>query len=105
MEHPEQRLAGAADAQNRQHYVLLEAKLEPMHSSPSASPSAGQRLLAALPAGAFVNKPQEIDRFLVRVWPDGTLYFKGSRERVEEFLRLCTAAGIRVHVDHISLCG
>lgn len=64
-----------------------------------------QRLLPALPAGEFVNKPQEIDRFVVRVWPDGSLYFKGSRERIDEFLRLCTEEGLDVQVDHISLCG
>jgi hypothetical protein len=64
-----------------------------------------QRLIPALPAGEFVNKPEEIDRFVVRVWPDGKLYFKGSRERISEFLRLCTGAGLEVQVDHISLCG
>lgn len=64
-----------------------------------------QRLLPALPAGEYVHKPQEIDRFVVRVWPDGKLYFKGSRERIDEFLRLCMEEGLEVQVDHISLCG
>jgi hypothetical protein len=64
-----------------------------------------ERLLAVLPTAEFVDKPVEIDRFLVRVWPDGTMYFKGSRERIEEFLRLCTEVGISVRVEHISLCG
>ena len=63
------------------------------------------RLVAALPKGEFVNKPEEIDRFLVRLWPDGRLYFKGSRERIEEFLRLCAETGIDVQVEYISLCG
>jgi hypothetical protein len=70
-----------------------------------ATEQTAHRLLPALPAGKFINKPSEIDRFLVRIWPDGTLYFKGSRERVEEFLRTCDSMGIRIHVNHISLCG
>lgn len=64
-----------------------------------------ERLLPALPAGEFVNKPEEIDRFIVRVWPDGRIYFKGTRERIDEFLRLCSEDGIEVNVDHVSLCG
>jgi hypothetical protein len=79
-------------------YIAFEAKIE-------AIEQVTHRLLPALPTGKFINKPQEIDRFLVRIWPDGTLYFKGSRERVEEFLRLCDAMGVQVRVDHISLCG
>jgi len=66
---------------------------------------ASSRLLPALPEGEFVNKPEEIDRFMVRLWPDGSLYFKGSRERIDEFLRLCLEMGLDVQVDHISLCG
>ena len=64
-----------------------------------------ERLLPALPAGDFVNKPEEIDRFIVRVWPDGRLYFKGTRERIDEFLRLCGEEGVEINVDYISLCG
>lgn len=68
-------------------------------------PEQGARLLPALPAGEFVDKPEEIDRFLLHVWPDGTVQFKSSRARIEEFLRLCAAEGLTMHVDHISLCG
>jgi hypothetical protein len=64
-----------------------------------------ERLIPALPPGDFVNKPEEIDRFIVRVWPDGTLYFKGTRPRIDEFLCLCAEEGLEVQVDHISLCG
>ncbi len=64
-----------------------------------------QRLIPVLPPGDFVNKPEEIDRFTVRLWPDGTLYFKGTRERIDEFLRLCAEAGIEVRIDQVSLCG
>lgn len=64
-----------------------------------------ERLVPALPAGDFVNKPEEIDRFIVRVWPDGTISFKGTRPRIDEFLRLCSEAGLELCVDHISLCG
>lgn len=67
--------------------------------------STHQSLLPDLPAREFVEQPAEIDRFLVRVWPDGRLYFKGSRERIDEFLALCKQAGLHVQVDHISLCG
>ncbi len=63
------------------------------------------RLLPALEPGDFVEKPEEIDRFMVRLWPDGTLYFKGSRGRIEEFLRLCAEEGLDVQVGHIALCG
>ncbi len=64
-----------------------------------------KRLIPALPQGDFVDKPEEIDRFIVRVWPDGTLFFKGNRTRIEEFLALCSEAGLKVQVDHVSLCG
>lgn len=81
----------------KQH-IVLDGAIE-------ATEQAAHRLLPALPAGKFINKPPEIDRFLVRIWPDGTLYFKGSRERVVEFLHTCNLMGIRVRVNHISLCG
>jgi hypothetical protein len=67
--------------------------------------STNQIQLPDLPSSEFVQQPAEIDRFLVRVWPDGRLYFKGSRERIDEFLDLCKQAGLHVQVDHISLCG
>ncbi len=63
------------------------------------------RLISALPPGAFVDQPEEIDRLLVRVWPDGRLYFKGSRVRLEEFLALCRSMGLDIQVDYLSLCG
>ncbi len=66
-----------------------------------------KQLIPALPVSDldFVDKPEEIDRFIVRIWPDGTLFCKGSRPRIEEFLRLCTDAGLTIDVDHIALCG
>ena len=64
-----------------------------------------QRLIPALPEGEFVDKPEEIDRFIIRLWPDGTLFFKGNRARIDEFLKLCEEAGLAVDIDHISLCG
>jgi hypothetical protein len=63
------------------------------------------RLIPMLPEGDFINKPEEIDRFVVQVWPDGTIFFKGGRTRIEEFLRLCAEEGLTIHVDHVSLCG
>jgi hypothetical protein len=63
------------------------------------------RLIPALPAGPFMEKPAEIDRFLVHIWDDGSISFKGSRERIEEFLALCAEVGLEMHVKHLSLCG
>jgi hypothetical protein len=80
----------------------MEQSIELEESIHATKPGAA-RLLPALPAGSFINKPGEIDRFLVRIRPDGTLYFKGSRERIAEFLQLCEAVGVQVHVRHISL--
>ena len=76
-----------------------------MESKAMQIPDNAQRLIPALPPGDFVDPPEEIDRFLVRIWPDGTLYFKGSRARIEEFLRECAEVGLEVKVNHISLCG
>ncbi|HEY0754317.1 MAG TPA: hypothetical protein VGD98_10175 [Ktedonobacteraceae bacterium] len=63
------------------------------------------RLIPALPPGEFVDQPQEIDRFLVQLWPDGRLYFKGSRARIEEFLQTCQENDLAIEVDYVSLCG
>ncbi|MGH2517594.1 MAG: hypothetical protein ACRDHP_18240 [Ktedonobacterales bacterium] len=64
-----------------------------------------ERLIPALPPGDFVLHPDEIDRFVARLLPDGTIYFKGTRERIDEFLMACADLGLVVHVDYISLCG
>lgn len=64
-----------------------------------------KRLIPALPAGDFVELPEEIDRFLIRLCPDGTIYFKGNEQRIEDFLHMCQQAGLTVHLDHIALCG
>lgn len=66
---------------------------------------AGQPLIPLLPEGDFVTEPEERDRFLVRLWPDGTVSFTGSRPRIAEFLQLCAQAGLEIRVDHISRCG
>jgi hypothetical protein len=63
------------------------------------------RLIPALPEGAFVAKPDEIDRFVVRVLPDGSLYFKGSRARIDDFIAACNEVGLELHISHIALCG
>jgi hypothetical protein len=63
------------------------------------------RLIPALPDGPFMEKPAEIDRFLVHVWDDGHISFKGSRARIEEFLALCAEVGLEMQVKHLSLCG
>jgi len=69
------------------------------------TPDPVQRLIPVLSPGTFVEEPEEIDRFIVRLWPDGTIYFKGNRARIEQFLQGCAEAGIKVHVNYISLCG
>lgn len=70
-----------------------------------SSPDNSRRIIAELSPGDFVKKPEEIDRLVVRLWPDGTIYFKGTRTRIDEFLRLCAEVGIDISVDYISLCG
>ena len=62
-------------------------------------------LVAALPEVDLIDPPEEIDRMIVRLWPDGRVTFKGPRRRVDEFLRRCAEVGLRVDVDHVSLCG
>lgn len=63
------------------------------------------RLIPALPPGEFVLHPEEIDRFVARLLPDGTVYVKGTRERIEEFLAACAELGLMVRLDYVSLCG
>jgi hypothetical protein len=63
------------------------------------------QLVAALPEVDLIDPPEEIDRLIVRLWPDGHLAFKGTRRRVDEFLRVCAEVGLHVDVDHVSLCG
>ncbi|HEY1388507.1 MAG TPA: hypothetical protein VGF38_08180 [Ktedonobacterales bacterium] len=63
------------------------------------------RLIPALPAEDYVDHPEELDRFFVRVLPDGTITFRGSKERIAEFLERCAAAGIPITVAHINQCG
>ena len=67
--------------------------------------SGAERLIPALEHVAFVSEPAAIDRFEVRILPNGTIYFKGSRERIAEFLQACAAEGLETHVDHVALCG
>jgi hypothetical protein len=62
-------------------------------------------LLPVLPEAGLIEPPEEIDRMVVRLWPDGLLSFKGPRRRVDEFLRVCAELGLHVDVDHVSLCG
>ncbi len=69
------------------------------------APEPSTRLIPALPAGDFIDAPAEIDRFTVQLFPDGSISFKGSRTRVEEFLKCCAEVGLDVHVHYISLCG
>lgn len=74
--------------------------------SEGGAPSTGaERLIPALPSGPYVIEPEDIDRFYVRVQEDGTLFFKGNRARIEEFLRACEAIGLELRVSHIAFCG
>ncbi len=63
------------------------------------------RLLPPLPAGPLVAQVEEIDRFYVRIEEDGSLFFKGSRERIEAFLKACAEVGLELRVGHIAYCG
>lgn len=64
-----------------------------------------RRLIPALAPGPYVIEPEEIDRFYVRIQEDGTLFFKGSRERIEAFLQACEEVGLHLQVSHIAYCG
>jgi hypothetical protein len=72
---------------------------------PIANPGPGEPLLPELPRAALIDPPEEIDRLVVRLWPDGLVSFKGTGRRVGEFLHTCAELGLRVDVDHVSLCG
>lgn len=62
-----------------------------------------ERLIPALSPGDFFNQPEGTDRFLVRLWPDGMIYFKGSKQRIKEFRRLCKVAGLPRFVARYSV--
>lgn len=102
-----------ANPENEQHLAASDAAhapvtalatLAPIGRESSATPHA-PRLIPALPDGAFVAKPEEIDRFVVRVLPDGSLYFKGSRSRIDDFIAACNQVGLELHISHVALCG
>jgi len=63
------------------------------------------RLIPKLPTGAFVSEPEDINRFVVQISPDGHISFRGSRDRIDAFLQACAEVGLEAHVDHIALCG
>jgi hypothetical protein len=67
--------------------------------------TAATRLLPELPPGDFIDQPIASDRFLLRIGPNGEIFFMSTHSRIEEFLQLCTEAGLNIHVDHISRCG
>ncbi|GEM_PF-2348363 len=74
-------------------------------AAPSDEASATGRLIPPLPRGPFVDEPEEIDRFVVRILPDGSIYFKGARKQIEAFLAACAEVGLEVRVNQIALCG
>lgn len=81
------------------------------HASRKAAPAkprattGAERLLPALPSVTFVEEPPAIDRFELRLSPDGSLYLKSTRERIDEFVRRCAEVGLDVQIHYISLCG
>ena len=89
--------------------VRPEPELETAAPGSAGERGAGEygagRLIPALPPGPYVIEPEDIDRFYVRVQEDGTIFFKGSRERIEAFLRACEAVGLGLRVNHIAFCG
>lgn len=74
-------------------------------AAPEVGVASAQPLLPALPVRAFVTTPDEADRFVVWLYEDGTIYFKGTRERIGEFLAACADVGLDVRVGHVALCG
>lgn len=67
--------------------------------------SAMDRLVAPLPLVAYVEQPEVIDRLMVRLAPTGELYVRGTRVRIEEFVRECAAVGVYIRLRYMALCG
>ena len=78
------------------------------HAAPdcaNASSAHGPYLLPALPDGPFVIKPEDVERLEVSIMPDGVLFVRGTREHLEAFVAACQTEGIRLIIDHASMCG
>ena len=73
--------------------------------SSEPEPSRGPYLLPALPDGPFVIKPEDVERLEIQILPDGALFVRGTRERLEAFAQACEAEGIKLIVEHASMCG
>lgn len=65
----------------------------------------GPYLLPPLPDGPFVCEPEEIERLEVSLLPDGTLFARGTRARLEAFTQACAEEGVQLIVDHAAMCG
>lgn len=71
----------------------------------NAGSAHGPYLLPTLPDGPFVIKPEDVERLEVSILPDGVLFVRGTREHLEAFVAACQAEGVRLIIDHASMCG
>lgn len=65
----------------------------------------GPYLLPALPDGPFVQEPEDVERLEVCILPEGALFVRGTRARLEAFAQACEEEGIPLIIDHASMCG
>ena len=61
--------------------------------------------LPDLPETSPSGEDNSPDWLTVQVWPDATIVVEGRRERIEEFLRLCSEHGIDIQMRFLSPCG
>lgn len=74
-------------------------------TAPKSNSGHDPYLLPALPDGPFVIKPKEVERLEVSIMPDGAFFVRGTRERLAAFVEACEAEGVKLIIDHASMCG
>jgi hypothetical protein len=100
---PDETSAGATTTRTttRKRSRSAQAPATPDRTSAAHGPY----LLPALPDGPFVVKPEDVERLEVSIMPDGVLFVRGTRERLEAFVAACQTEGISLIIDHASMCG
>lgn len=89
----------------RRSRAILPVDETVVDPSSNSDPIRGPYLLPALPDGPFVIKPEDVERLEIQILPDGALFVRGTRERLEAFAQACEAEGIKLIIEHASMCG